>query len=169
MATVTLKGNPVQVFGTLPQPGDDVPGFRLVGADLKDVSLHDFAGKRKVLNIFPSVDTPTCATSVRKFNEKAGALQNTVVLCISADLPFAQSRFCGAEGIKNVINLSLMRGRNFSKDYGVLIETGPLAGLTTRAVVVLSADNKVLHSELVKEIADEPNYELALKVIGAAP
>ncbi len=166
MATVTRRGNPMQTYGELPKPGSEIPGFRLVDADLKDITLHDYAGKRKVLNIFPSIDTPTCATSVRKFNEKAAKLSNTVVLCISADLPFAQKRFCGAEGLANVVTLSLMRGRNFAKDYGVLIEDGPLAGLTARAVVVLDADNKVLHSELVGEIANEPDYEAALKVLG---
>ena len=166
MATVTRRGNPMQTYGELPKPGSEIPGFRLVDADLKDITLHDYAGKRKVLNIFPSIDTPTCATSVRKFNEKAAKLSNTVVLCISADLPFAQKRFCGAEGLANVVTLSLMRGRNFAKDYGVLIEDGPLAGLTARAVVVLDADNKVLHSELVGEIANEPDYDAALKVLG---
>ena len=127
MATVTLKGNPIQIHGALPAVGSDAPGFRLVGGNLKDITLHDFAGKRKILNIFPSVDTPTCATSVRKFNEKAAALDNTVVLCISADLPFAQARFCGAEGLKNVVSASLMRGRGFAKDYGVLIENSPVS------------------------------------------
>lgn len=166
MANITLRGNPIQTNGDLPKTGADAPGFRLVSGDLKDVTLHDYAGKRKLLNIFPSVDTPTCATSVRKFNEKAAGLKDTVVLCISADLPFAQGRFCGTEGLKNVQNLSLMRGAAFAKDYGVLIENGPLAGLTARAVVVLDASNKVLHSELVKEIADEPNYDAALKALG---
>lgn len=163
--TITLKGTPIQVSDDLPIKGSDAPGFRLVGADLKDLSLHDFAGKRKVLNIFPSVDTPTCATSVRKFNERVAGLKDTVVLCISADLPFAQARFCGAEGLKNVVNASLMRGRTFARDYGVLIETGPLAGLTARAVIVLDVDNKVLHTELVGEIADEPNYDAALAAL----
>jgi thiol peroxidase len=162
MAAITLHGNPVQTSGDLPAAGAEAPGFRLVGADLKDVSLHDYAGKKKVLNIFPSVDTPTCATSVRKFNQRASSLKDTVVLCISADLPFAQKRFCGAEGLNNVVTLSTMRGHSFSKDYGVLIETGPLGGLAARAVVVLSEDNQVLYSELVKEIADEPDYESAL-------
>jgi thiol peroxidase len=166
MATITRRGVPTQTNGDVPAPGSEVPGFRLVDADLKDVSLHDYAGKRKVLNIFPSIDTPTCAMSVRKFNEKAAGLKDTVVLCISADLPFAQKRFCGAEGIGNVVTLSLMRGRNFGRDYGVLIEDGPLAGLTARAVVVLGTDNKVLHSELVPEIAQEPDYEAALKALG---
>jgi len=166
MATITLHGNPVHISGELPRTGSQTPAFHLVDASLKDVSLQDYAGKRKILNIFPSIDTPTCATSVRKFNEKAAALSNTVVLCISADLPFAQKRFCGAEGISNVSTLSLMRGHSFSKDYGVLMEDGPLAGLTARAVVVLDADNKVLHTELVGEIANEPNYDAALKVLG---
>lgn len=166
MANITLQGNPFQTNGDIPKPGSDAPGFRLVNADLKDVTLHDYAGKRKILNIFPSVDTPTCATSVRKFNEKAAALKDTVVLCISADLPFAQKRFCAAEGIKNVDNLSLMRGASFSKEYGVHIDNGPLAGLTARAIVVLDAGNKVLHSELVTEIAHEPNYDAAIKALG---
>tara|TARA_R110000787_G_scaffold31696_2_gene83876 strand:- start:532 stop:1032 length:501 start_codon:yes stop_codon:yes gene_type:complete len=166
MAKVTLQGNAFQTNGDLPAVGSDAPGFRLVAADLKDTTPHDFAGKTKVLNIFPSVDTPTCATSVRKFNEKAGQLKDVVVLCVSADLPFAQSRFCGAENLENVKTLSLMRGGQFAKDYGVFIENGPLAGLTARAVVVLDADNKVTYTELVTEIADEPNYEAALKAIG---
>ena len=165
MATVTLKGNPVQTNGDLPAVGTDALGFRLVGKDLQDVSNHDFAGKRKILNIFPSVDTATCAMSVRQFNQRAAKLDNTVVLCISSDLPFAQARFCGAEGISNVVMLSLMRGRQFAKDYGLLLETGPLAGLTARAVVVLDEENRVLHSELVAEIANEPNYDAALAVL----
>jgi thiol peroxidase len=166
MATVTLRGNPFQTNGELPKPGAEAPGFRLVDGSLKDVSLHDFAGKRKVLNIFPSVDTPTCATSVRKFNERASQLADAVVLCISADLPFAQKRFCAAEGLNNVVNLSLMRGSSFASEYGVLLESGPLAGLTARAVVVLDKDNRVLHSELVGEIANEPNYDAAIKALG---
>ncbi len=165
MANITLKGNPIQTSGELPKRGDDVPGFRLVGGDLKDVALHDFAGKRKVLNIFPSVDTPTCAMSVRQFNQRAASLNNTVVLGISADLPFAQARFCGAEGIKNVVMLSLMRGHSFAQDYGLRIENGPLAGLTARAVVVLDENDKVIHSELVGEIANEPDYDAALKAL----
>ncbi|HZR38208.1 MAG TPA: thiol peroxidase [Nevskia sp.] len=165
MATITLRGNPIHTCGELPRRGSESTGFRLVDANLKDATLHDYAGKRKGLNIFPSIDTPTCAMSVRKFNEKAAALKDTVVLCISADLPFAQKRFCGAEGLGNVVTLSLMRGHNFAKDYGVLIEDGPLAGLTARAVVVLDTDNKVLHSELVPEIAQEPNYEAALQAL----
>ncbi|PYY88791.1 thiol peroxidase [Pseudomonas sp. TKO26] len=165
MAQVTLKGNPVQVNGQLPQVGSKAPAFTLVGAGLADVSLSSLAGKRKVLNIFPSVDTPTCATSVRKFNAQANALNNTVVLCISADLPFAQARFCGAEGLENVQNLSTLRGREFIENYGVAIADGPLAGLTARAVVGLDENDTVLHSELVKEIAEEPNYDAALAVL----
>lgn len=166
MANITLKGSPVQTSGELPAIGSEALGFRLVGKDLKDLSLHDFAGQRKVLNIFPSVDTGTCAMSVRQFNQRAGGLKNTAVLCISADLPFAQARFCGAEGIASVTMLSLMRGRNFAKDYGLLVETGPLAGLTARSVIVLDENNRVLHTELVSEIANEPDYEAALKALG---
>lgn len=166
MATITLRGNELHTNGELPKPGSDAPGFRLVNADLRDVTLHDYAGKKKVLNIFPSIDTPTCAMSVRKFNEKAAGLTDTVVLCISADLPFAQKRFCGAEGLSNVQTLSLMRGRSFSDEYGLTIEEGPFAGLTARAVVVIDADNKVVHSELVREIADEPDYDAALRALG---
>lgn len=162
MATVTLQGHPLTTSGELPAIGSEAPGFRLVGVGLKDQTLHDFAGKKKLLNIFPSVDTGTCAMSVRQFNQKAAALSNAVVLCISADLPFAQKRFCGAEGISNVVMLSLMRGRNFAKDYGLLLENGPLAGLTARAVVVLDEDNRVIYTELVSEIANEPNYQDAL-------
>lgn len=165
MAQVTLKGNPVQVNGELPKVGAQAPAFSLVGEGLADKSLQDYAGKRKVLNIFPSVDTPTCATSVRKFNAQANDLPNTVVLCISADLPFAQARFCGAEGLTDVHNLSTLRGREFIEHYGVAIADGPLAGLTARAVVVLDEQDKVLHAELVKEIADEPNYDAALAVL----
>jgi thioredoxin-dependent peroxiredoxin len=162
MAQVTLKGNPVQVDGQLPQAGQQAPAFSLVAGDLSDVTLASLAGKRKVLNIFPSIDTPTCATSVRKFNAQANALENTVVLCISADLPFAQKRFCGAEGLENVVNLSTMRGAEFLKDYGVAIASGPLAGVAARAVVVLDEQDRVLHSELVSEIGSEPNYEAAI-------
>ena len=166
MASITLRGNPVQTSGTLPKVGAPAPAFKLVSQDLKDLGLADFAGKRKVLNIFPSVDTPTCAMSVRKFNEKASGLKDTAVLCISADLPFAMKRFCGAEGLSNVVNLSLMRGGKFAEDYGLRIQDGPLAGLTARAVVVLDKDDKVLHTELVPELASEPNYDAALKALG---
>jgi thiol peroxidase len=165
MTQVTLKGSPVSINGQLPQAGAQAPAFSLVAGNLSDVTLASYAGKRKVLNIFPSVDTPTCATSVRTFNAKANALSNTVVLCISADLPFAQARFCGAEGLDNVINLSTLRGAEFLKDYGVAISSGPLAGLAARAVVVLDEHDKVLHSELVSEIANEPDYAAALAVL----
>ena len=165
MAQVTLKGNPVQVNGQLPQAGSKAPAFSLVAGNLSDVTLQDFAGKRKILNIFPSVDTPTCATSVRKFNAQANELNNTVVLCISADLPFAQARFCGAEGLDKVVTLSTMRGAAFLQDYGVAFATGPLVGLTARAVIVLDEQDKVLHSELVPEVAQEPDYAAALAVL----
>ncbi|MEU8513465.1 thiol peroxidase [Kitasatospora sp. NPDC059722] len=165
MAQVTLKGNPVQVAGELPQSGSQAPSFTLVGAGLVDASLKDFAGKRKVLNIFPSVDTPTCAASVRKFNAEANELSDTVVLCISADLPFAQARFCGAEGLENVKTLSTFRNRDFHAAYGVDIAAGAMAGLTARAVVVLDENDNVLHTELVAEIADEPNYDAALSAL----
>lgn len=165
MTEVTLKGNPIQVAGNFPQAGAKAKPFSLVGGDLADVSLGSFSGKRKILNIFPSIDTPTCATSVRKFNAQANDLANTVVLCVSADLPFAQKRFCGAEGLENVINLSTMRGREFLEDYGVLIATGPLAGVSARAVVVLDEQDQVLHSELVAEIGSEPDYDAALAAL----
>ncbi|MBP1124238.1 MULTISPECIES: thiol peroxidase [Pseudomonas] len=165
MAQVTLKGNPVQVEGELPQAGSQAPDFTLTAGDLSDATLASFAGKRKVLNIFPSVDTPTCATSVRKFNAQANELSNTVVLCISSDLPFAQARFCGSEGLENVKSLSDFRSAAFSQDYGVDITDGPLRSLTARAVVVLDENDTVLHSELVAEIGQEPNYEAALAVL----
>lgn len=165
MAQVTRRGSPVQISGELPKVGSKAPAFRLVAGDLSDATLETFAGKRKVLNIFPSVDTPTCATSVRKFNAQANELSNAVVLCISADLPFAQARFCGAEGLENVKNLSTMRGAQFMQDYGVAIADGPMVGLTTRAVVVLDENDNVLHSELVPEIGQEPNYDAALAVL----
>jgi len=165
MAQVTLQGNPIQVDGQLPQAGQQAPAFTLVGKDLSDVTLGSLSGKRKVLNIFPSIDTPTCATSVRKFNVEASKLANTLVLCISADLPFAQSRFCGSEGLDNVINLSTMRGAEFLKNYGVAIGNGPLVGVAARAVVVLDEHDKVLHSELVGEIADEPDYAAAIAAL----
>ena len=164
--TVTLGGNPVQVSGNLPQKGQTAPAFSLVGTDLGDVPLQKFSGKRKVLNIFPSIDTPTCAVSVRTFNKRASELANTVVLCISVDLPFAQKRFCGAEGLENVVTLSTMRGREFLKNYGVEIATGPLTGVAARAVVVLDEKDRVLHSELVPEIKNEPDYDAAIKSLG---
>jgi thiol peroxidase len=165
MTTVTLKGNPVEVAGALPVKGQAAPDFQLTAGDLSDVSLAAFAGKKKILNIFPSVDTPTCATSVRKFNQQASDRADTVVLCISADLPFAQQRFCGAEGLANVKTLSTFRHPEFLQRYGVKLAEGPLAGLCARAVVVLAADDRVLHAELVSEIAEEPNYAAALAAL----
>ena len=165
MATVTLKGNPVETIGNLPAKGAPAPAFSVVKSDLSAVSLQDFAGKRLVLNIFPSVDTATCAISVRKFNEQASQLDNTAVLCISADLPFALNRFCGAEGIKNVTTASVFRSPEFGRDYGVLFTSGPLQGLLSRAVVVIGADGKVMHTQQVAEIADEPDYAAALAAL----
>jgi len=162
---VHFQGNPVPVAGHFPQAGEQAQPFTLVTKDLADVSLADYAGKRKVLNIFPSIDTGVCAASVRKFNERSGDTSNTVVLCISADLPFAQSRFCGAEGLSNVVTLSTLRGGEFKNDYGVAITDGALAGLTARAVIVLDGQDNVLHSELVNEITTEPDYEAALAVL----
>ncbi|MFC4161251.1 thiol peroxidase [Chitinimonas lacunae] len=163
--TVTLGGNPVDIDGDFLKAGSKAPAFTLVGIDLADVKLDSFAGQRKILNIFPSVDTPVCATSTRRFNSEASKLDNTAVLCISADLPFAQKRFCGAEGLDKVTMLSTMRGREFLKDYGVAIKSGPLAGVAARAVVVLDADNQVIHSQLVSEIKEEPDYEAALAAL----
>lgn len=165
MATVTLQGNPLNTNGELPAVGGAAPAIRLVNKDLADVGLDAFAGKKKLLNIVPSLDTPTCAISTKKFNDHARAHPDTVILIVSADLPFAQSRFCGDEGLENVVTLSMMRSRNFAKDYGVLIEDGPLAGITARAVVVVDADDKVVYTELVGEIADEPDYERALAAL----
>ncbi|MDP1680929.1 MAG: thiol peroxidase [Burkholderiales bacterium] len=166
MSTVTLEGNPLHVEGHFPQPGDKAHSFMLVDKDLNDVALSHFTGKRKVLSIVPSLDTPTCAASTRVFNEKAASLANTVVIVISSDLPFAQSRFCGAEGIENVTTLSTLRGRDFHRDYGVLITEHPLTGLTARAVIVLDENDTVLYSQLVPEIADEPDYDAALAALG---
>ena len=165
MNQVTLGGNPITVNGTFPAVGSTAPAFSLVGKDLADVSLASFAGKRKVLNIVPSLDTPTCATSTRKFNEAASKLENTAVLVISADLPFAMGRFCTTEGLNNVVTLSTMRGREFLENYGVNITSGPLAGVSARAVVVLDGNNLVLHAELVPEIKNEPDYDAALKAL----
>lgn len=162
---VTLDGAPVTLFGTFPEVGRIAPPFTLVDKDLKDVALKDFAGKRKVLNIVPSLDTAVCATSTRKFNEAASKLENTMVLVISADLPFAMSRFCVAEGLDNVMTLSLMRGRDFMRTYGVKIADTALRGVTARAVLVLDEADKVIYAELVGDITHEPNYEAALAVL----
>lgn len=164
MATVTLKGNPFNTVGELPAVGAKAPAFTLAQADLSDLTLADLAGKRVVLNIFPSIDTPTCATSVRKFNEKAASLDNVVVVCVAADLPFAMSRFCGAEGITNVKVGSGFRS-DFGNAYGVNFADGPLKGLMSRAVVVVGTDGEVLYTEQVGETADEPDYAGALAAL----
>lgn len=164
-SSVTLKGNPVDVAGNLPKIGSTAPNFTLVDKALADVTLETYAGKRKVLNIFPSVDTPTCAMSVRAFNKHAAGLENTVVLNISADLPFAQTRFCAAEGIENVVNLSTMRGRDFLMNYGVLLFTSKLAGLAARSVIVINENNVIKYIELVPEISNEPNYDAAIAAL----
>jgi thiol peroxidase len=166
MATVHLKGNPVHTNGELPAVGATAPGFTLVGGNLADVTLADYAGKRKILNIVPSLDTAVCASSARRFNEAAGSLDKTVVLVISSDLPFAQGRFCSIEGLANVVPLSMMRSRFFAKDYGVLLVDGPLAGICARAVVVLDEQNRVLYTQLVDEISTEPDYAAALAALG---
>ncbi|MEQ1531352.1 MAG: thiol peroxidase [Methylococcales bacterium] len=164
MATITFQGKPLHTSGELPSVGSQAPDFSLVNGKLADVTLSAYAGKRKVLNIIPSLDTPTCAASTRKFNEKASSLDNTVVLAISADLPFAQCRFCAAEGLKEVVPLSTFRS-NFAENYGVKLVDSILAGLTARAVLVLDENNTVIHSQLVHELADEPDYESALAVL----
>jgi thiol peroxidase len=166
MAKITLRGNEFHTNGNVPSVGSAAPDFVLVDGKLANKTLADFAGKKKILSIFPSVDTPVCALSTKKFNDHAKAHADTVMLMVSADLPFAQGRFCTAEGAANVVPLSMMRSKKFAQDYGVLIEDGPLAGITARAVVVLDANNKVLHSELVPEVAQEPNYDAALKALG---
>ena len=165
MAKVTLGGNPVETIGNLPNVGDKAPDFKLTATDLSDKTNTDFKGERLVLNIFPSVDTGTCAQSVRTFNEKASQLENTKVLCISKDLPFAMQRFCGAEGLDNVISLSDYKTGNFGKDYGLAFSSGTFETLLSRCVVVIDTDGKVLHTEQVAEIADEPNYESALEAL----
>lgn len=165
MAKVTLKGTPCTINGELPKTGSTAPDFRLADQNLQDKTLNSFGGNRKILNIVPSLDTAVCAMSTRKFNEKAADIDNTVVLIISADLPFAMKRFCEAEGIKNVVALSMMRSRDFARDYGVLLQDGPLEGISARAVVVLDENNKVLYTQLVEELTNEPDYDKALKVL----
>lgn len=162
MAQITFKGNPVHTAGSLPSVGTTAPDFKLVKTDLSAMSLGDFKGKKVILNIFPSLDTSVCATSVRRFNAEAGKLNNTAVLCVSRDLPFAQKRFCGAEGLENVITGSEYRDSSFSDAYKVLITEGPLAGLFSRAIVVIDAAGKVIYTEQVPEIAQEPDYDKAL-------
>lgn len=165
MATITLGGNPINTVGELPKIGSKAADFKLIQNDLSVVSLADFAGSKLVLNIFPSVDTGTCAASVRKFNEKASQLENTKVLCISRDLPFAQKRFCGAEGLENVVNLSDFKDGSFGKEYGLEIANGPLAGLHSRVVIVVDQNGNIAYTEQVAEIADEPNYDAALAAL----
>lgn len=165
MGSITLGGNPIALAGDFPQTGEQAKEFTLVGQDLSDIKLSAFAGKQVVLNIFPSLDTDICATSVRKFNEKAVAGENTVVLCISGDLPFAHKRFCVAEGIENVVTASAFRSPQFALDYGVAMQDGPLAGLTARAVVVLNTDGKVVYAQLVPEIKQEPDYDSAIAAL----
>jgi thiol peroxidase len=165
MSQVTFKGTPVSTNGSLPQVGEQAPDFSLTSADLSQKSIKDFEGKRIILNIFPSIDTGTCAASVRAFNEIASSLPNSVVLCISKDLPFAQGRFCAGEGLQNVITLSEYKNSSFSDSYGVRFTDGPLEGLLSRAVVVVDETGKVIYNEQVSEIVDEPNYEAALAVL----
>lgn len=165
MAKITLKGNPINTSGELPKVGSKAPDFKLTTSDLKDVSLADFKGKKKLLNIYPSIDTPVCAMSTKKFNDQAKSKGNVAMLMISADLPFAQGRFCGAEDTKLVTTLSMMRDKKFADDYGVRIVDGPLAGVTARAVVVVDENDKVVYTELVPEIAQEPNYDKALSAL----
>lgn len=164
MTTITLQGNPIETVGALPAIGSDAPAFTLTKTDLSDVTLQDFTGKTVVLNIYPSVDTGICAASTRKFNEIASGNANVMVLCVSADLPFAHGRFCGAEGLENVVSLSTFRSPDFGGNYGVTITTGPLAGLMSRAVVIVK-DGKVTYTEQVPEIAQEPDYDAALAAI----
>jgi len=164
MAKITLQGNPINTNGELPTIGNNAKDFNLVAADLSVKSINDFKGNKTVLNIFPSLDTGTCAASVRRFNKEAGNLENTKVLCISKDLPFAQARFCGAEGLENVITLSDFRS-DFSNQYGLQIVDGPLAGLASRAVIILDEEGKVIYTQQVPEIVDEPNYDEALSIL----
>lgn len=165
MANITFKGNPVHTSGNLPGEGVAAPDFTLVKGDLSETKLSDFKGKYVVLNIFPSIDTGVCASSVRRFNKEAASLENTVVLCISADLPFAAGRFCAAEGIENVVTLSCFRDTAFGRDYGLLMTDGPLKGLLARAVVIIDPEGKVVYTELVPEIAQEPDYHSAINSI----
>ncbi len=165
MASIELRGQAVNTIGELPEVGNSAPDFKLVNAKLQDKVLADFIGKKVLLNIVPSLDTPVCAISTKKFNQLAEGRDDVVMLMISADLPFAQSRFCGVEKLKNVVPLSMMRSRRFAKEYGVLMVDGPLAGLTARAVVVIDAQGKVIHVELVKDVADEPDYDAAMAAL----
>ena len=165
MATVTLEGTPLEIIGNFPRPGDQAHSFMLVDKNLNDISLGNFHGKKKVLSIVPSIDTPVCAASARRFNEEAGIVKDAVVLVISADLTFAQARYCGAKGLDNVVMLSTLRGRDFQKDYGVLIKSYPLAGLCARAVLVLDQNDQVVYAQLVPEITQEPDYAAAMTAL----
>lgn len=165
MAEITLQGNAIHTNGDLPSVGSEAPSFTLTNADLQDVTLADFKGKKKLLNIVPSLDTPVCAVSTQKFNEKAKGRDDVAVLIVSADLPFAQKRFVDGEHLDSVVPLAMMRDRNFAKDYGVLIQDGPLAGITARAIVVIDENDKVVHTEMVPEIGQEPDYEKALNAL----
>jgi len=167
MATITRKGVPIETVGFIPGLNSDAPPFSLTGTDLEDYTLQDFSGKIIVLNIFPSIDTPTCALSVRTFNQQAAQFANSVVLCVSADLPFAHKRFCEAEGVTNVISLSTFRSEQFGREYGVTMKTGSRRGLLSRAIVVIDRHGKVRHTEQVLEIIDEPDYQAVLKTIAA--
>ena len=166
MATIKLRGKEIHTAGELPRVGSKAPDFTLTDKDLRDVGLSEWTGRKKLLSIFPSIDTPVCALSTKKFNEYARDHEDTVMLMISADLPFALGRFCNSECLANVVSLSSMRDRDFSEDYGVLIEDGPFAGLMARAIVVLDENDTVVHSELVPEIGQEPDYAAALKALG---
>ena len=165
MAEITLEGNPIHTVGELPGVGSSAPAFKLTETDLSDVGMGDFSGKKLVLNIFPSIDTPVCAASVRRFNSEASSMENVAVLCISADLPFAHARFCGAENLDNVVSLSTFRSPQFGKDYGVEISDSPLAGITSRAIVIVDESGKVTYTEQVPEIGQEPDYDGALNAL----
>lgn len=165
MSQITFKGKPITTYGHLPESGERAPHFELIKSDLSTATLQDFKGKRVIMNIFPSIDTSVCATSVRNFNEKAAGLKNTAVLCISRDLPFAQKRFVDDENLENVVNLSDFKERNFGKDYGLEMIDGPLDGLLSRVVIVLDENGNIIHSQQVKDIAEEPDYLEALKTL----
>lgn len=169
MASITLQGNPLETAGDLPAVGTKAPSFTLTKTDLSDCSLQDFDGKKIVLNIFPSIDTAVCAASVRRFNKEAGEAKNTVVLCISADLPFAHNRFCETEGLKNVLPVSVFRSADFGKDYGATISNGPLQGLLSRAVVIIDRTGKIAYTQQVAEITQEPDYAGALNALNSLP
>lgn len=165
MATVTIKGSQIETYGNLPLVGSAAPEFKLISKDLEEITLDSLKGKKIILNIFPSIDTPVCATSTRRFNKEAASLKNTIVVCVSADLPFAAGRFCSAEGIDNVKTGSVFRDDEFGKKYGVEMVTGPFSQLLSRAVVIIDEAGKIIYTEQVSEIADEPNYEAALKSV----